>query len=71
MLRASMHAMDSTEDYLRFQAMNEEVDMPVKEAFIERIKRTRELAVVNQKAKELWPKKKQFDFHDLLAQLVV
>lgn len=55
---ASMGAMDATEDYLHFRALNEEIDVPVKEAYIERIKRTRELAIVNKHAQDLWGHKK-------------
>lgn len=71
MITASMSAMDGTEDYLHFRALNEDVDSPEKESFFERVKKTRELALVNARASALWPKKKRFDFRDLLAQLVV
>lgn len=50
-LRASMHVMDMTENYLQFMALNElrEGEIGVKNAYIERVVESRKLFAVNTK----------------------
>lgn len=71
-LRATMRSLDMTEDYMRFRAMNVEQPLPVREDFVTRTIRSRELARVNNNLIDLLKEhKKKFTFTGLLKQLVV
>lgn len=58
-ITASMDAMDSTENYLAFMARADVEEKPSMEAWFERQKLSRDMAIVNSKAEAMWKKAKR------------